>query len=559
MSREWLVSFGLLALGSAAAAAAAPPPPSAGSTIQQVPQTPPPPKSLPEITVQGQNTPAESGADQVRFRVTRLNITGEHVFSADALLATSGFKPDSDLSLADLRNFAARIANYYHQHGYFVAQAYIPAQDVQDGIVTITVVEGHYGKVTLNNTTHLSDSLANDLLRPVRSGEAVSIAPLERSLLLLSDVPGVNVRSTLTPGASVGASDLIVAVTPGSFLSGSVDADNEGDRYTGPYRLGGTLNINDPSGHGDVVTLRALTSFGDLAYGRVAYQIQLDAVKLGVAYADMKYWLGKEFSGLLANGTAQIESLYGSYPIVRTRNGNLFFQLDYDFKRFVDDVDSTDNNSDKKAGVLMASLVGDQRDGLWGGALNTYSLTFSAGDLTIESSQALTADQATARTDGHYEKVALNASRLQTVADNTWVYLGVSGQLASRNLDISEQMELGGASAVRAYPEGEAYAVEGYVLNLELRRQLAWLDRVPGQKQIIAFADTGTVRLEKSPWIPGENDRTLTGAGLGFNWTDPRSFLVTAYLAHKIGAAAANSAPDHSVRFWIQAVKYFGS
>ena len=558
MSRQWLVSFGLLALASHGAAAA-PPPPSAGSTIQQVPQTPPPPKSLPEITVQGQNTPTESSSDQVRFRVRSLNITGEKVFSAGALIAASGFRPDSDLTLAELRNFAARIANYYHQHGYFVAQAYIPAQDVQDGIVAITVIEGRYGKVTLNNATRLSNGLANDLLGPVHSSEAVSIAPLERSLLLLSDIPGVNVRSTLTPGASVGASDLVVDVTPGSLFSGSADADNQGNRYTGPYRLGGTLNVNDPSGYGDLLTLRALTSFGDLAYGRLAYQVQLDAVKVGVAYADMKYWLGKEFSGLLANGTAQIESLYGSYPIIRTRGGNLFFQLDYDLKRFVDDVDATANDSDKKAGVLMASLAGDQRDGLWGGALNTYSLTFSAGDLTIESSQALSTDQATARTDGHYEKVALNASRLQTVADNTWVYLAVSGQLASRNLDISEQMELGGASAVRAYPEGEAYAVEGYVLNLELRRQLAWLEHVPGQKQIIAFADTGTVRLEKSPWIPGTNDRTLSGAGLGFNWTDPRSFLVTAYIAHKLGAAAATSAPDNSVRFWIEAVKYFGT
>src|ERR1700722_8094089 len=119
MSREWLVSFGLLALGSTATAA--PPPPSAGSTIQQVPQTPPPPKSIPEISVQGQNTTADSGNDQVRFRVTRLGITGERIFSAATLLAASGFKPDSDLSLADLRNVAARIANYYHQHGYFVA------------------------------------------------------------------------------------------------------------------------------------------------------------------------------------------------------------------------------------------------------------------------------------------------------------------------------------------------------------------------------------------------------------------------------------------------------
>ena len=28
---------------------------------------------------------------------------------------------------------AARIADYYHRSGYFVAQAYLPAQDIKDG------------------------------------------------------------------------------------------------------------------------------------------------------------------------------------------------------------------------------------------------------------------------------------------------------------------------------------------------------------------------------------------------------------------------------------------
>ncbi|WP_318531834.1 ShlB/FhaC/HecB family hemolysin secretion/activation protein, partial [Pseudomonas huaxiensis] len=85
--------------------------------------------------------------------------------------------------------------------------------------------------------------------------DAVRSAELERSLLLLSDTPGVEVKSTLKPGASVGATDLLVDVTPGPLLSGSVDADNYGNRYTGEYRLGGTLNVNSPLGLGDRLTL----------------------------------------------------------------------------------------------------------------------------------------------------------------------------------------------------------------------------------------------------------------------------------------------------------------
>ena len=38
-----------------------------------------------------------------------------------------------------------------------------------------------------------------------------------------SDMPGVDVRSTLTPGASVGTSDLVVELTPGRGITGSLE------------------------------------------------------------------------------------------------------------------------------------------------------------------------------------------------------------------------------------------------------------------------------------------------------------------------------------------------
>ena len=94
---------------------------------------------------------------------------------------------------------AAKIADHYHTNGYFVAQAYLPAQDIKDGAVTIAVIEGRYGSVTLRNQSNLSNSLANGLLGGVNSGDTIAIAPLENRLLLLSDIPGVNVE--IHPGS----------------------------------------------------------------------------------------------------------------------------------------------------------------------------------------------------------------------------------------------------------------------------------------------------------------------------------------------------------------------
>ena len=60
-------------------------------------------------------------------------------------MALTGFTPGSELSLADLQAMAARITKHYRSRGFFVAQAYLPAQDIRDQEVTIAVSEGRLG------------------------------------------------------------------------------------------------------------------------------------------------------------------------------------------------------------------------------------------------------------------------------------------------------------------------------------------------------------------------------------------------------------------------------
>ena len=534
--------------------------PIGGGTFQQIPPAPAPQRPLPEIKIEQGGAPAISAADQVKVRVNSLRVTGQTVYPEDQLLALTGFKPGSDLSLVDLRQMATIISGYYHAKGYFVAQAYLPPQDIKNGTVTIAVLEGRYGKITLNNQAKISDSLVNGLLAGLNSGDIIMIAPLEERLLLLADVPGVLVSSNLTPGAAVGTSDLTVELTPARSVRGSVEADNAGNRYTGANRIGGTVNLINPTGHGDVLSLRVLTSGEGLKYARASYQAQVGRATVGAAYSWLDYRLGKEFSSLQAHGTAEIASVFASYPLIRSRNNNLYAMIDFDAKTFQDKIDSTSPPSvvDKKANVLYASLYGDHRDGFGGGGFSTYSLTLGLGDIDIRTPFALAADQAGPRSNGNFGKLGFFASRLQNLSGPFSLYGSIRGQFASKNLDISEKMGLGGMYAVRAYPEGEAYADEGYVATLEARMLLpkVW-QAMPGRMHLIGFVDTGSVTLHKNPWVAGQNHRTLSGAGIGLTWEDYNNFAVRAYWAHKLGDAMATSAPDKSGRFWIQGIKYF--
>lgn len=534
-------------------------PPSAGSQFQQLPPPPVIQKAVPEIQVERGIAPVAPVADQAKILVNSLHIIGQTLYSEAELVAITGFIPGSLLSLSELRGMASKIADHYHRKGYFVAQAYLPAQEIKDGVVTITVIEGRYGKITLNTPKELSDYTAKSIFSGLNSGDTITIAPLERRLLLLSDLPGMDVKSTLVPGASVGAADLIVDITPGDLITGEVDVDNAGNRYTGEYRIGTTINFNEPFGYGDVAAIRAVTSGFGLFYVRAAYEAQIGKARAGAAYSFLEYRLMKEFEALHANGTAHIASIYGSYPLIRSRKNNIYAKLSFDYKTFQDRVDLTSTVTDKQAQVLMPGLYGDSRDGLFGGGVNTYSFTWFIGNLDIQTAAAHSLDAATAQADGIYNKLGFRVTRLQSVIEPLSLYASLHGQLAFQNLDVSEKMELGGMYAIRAYPEGEAYADQGYVLTMEARWRLSTLlfERLPGQMQLIGFVDTGRVTVNKNPWTNEPNTRTLSGAGVGLHWMDYNNFSVKAYYAFKLGNEAATSAPDESGRFWIQLVKYF--
>ncbi|HZF79250.1 MAG TPA: ShlB/FhaC/HecB family hemolysin secretion/activation protein [Rubrivivax sp.] len=548
-----------LALAALCHSAGAQQVPGAGAQLQQIPPSPTAPqRAAPQISIQATPGASNSVTGDATVLVQHLHISGALAYSEADLVASTGFRPGAKLSLADLRAMAARIVARYRDGGYFLAQAYLPPQEIKDGAVTIAVLEGRYGVVDVRNQARLSDALVRGELSGLAGGSAITLAPLESRLLRLSDIPGVAISSTLVPGAEPGTSDLVVLVEPGPRLTGSVDADNAGNRYTGTYRLGATLNVNNPAGHGDRATVRVLTSGSGLNYARASYQTRLNRATVGAAYSGLHYELGREFENLQASGTAGIASVYASTPLLRSRQASLWAQVDLDAKTFRDRVDAAATVVDRRAHVLTTTLRGDRADALGLGGSTTFRVAVSLGRILIDTASVRAQDAATARTHGAFEKLAFNLAREQWVSDSVSLHAAVSGQLASKNLDVSEKMELGGIDGVRAYPEGEAYGDAGWLLGIEARWRLP--AREPsrtGQLQLVAFLDAGSVSMNESPWASGDNRRTLSGAGVGLNWAGYHDLVVRAAYAHGLGNETASSAPDRRGRLWVQAVKYF--
>ena len=331
-----------------------------------------------------------------------------------------------------------------------------------------------------------------------------------------------------------------------SAASGSTTQAN---RYSGSNRLLANLDWRGPLHLGDQISLQTLLSDESLWLGSLAYSAPLGGggLRANVSYSHTHYELGDVFASAGANGSANISSAGLSYPLLRSTDANLKLSANFQAKRLRDDrVDTSDVKSSRS---LPVTLDFDLRDRLGGGGVSYGSITATAGRLNLADS----ADDLN-QTRGRFVKLNIDAVRLQTLAAATSLYGRFSGQWANRNLDSSERTTLGGAAGIRAYPSGEATGDQGWLMQLEMRRQIeAFAPYV--------FIDTGHIRVDKKPdatVMPApQNERTLGGAGFGVRYQD-RGWQLDGSLAWRTQGGPPQADPRASdPQLWLSVLRRF--
>jgi hemolysin activation/secretion protein len=528
-------------------------PPSGGQLLRQLTLPPaPPPADKPALTVE-QNDKARAG-DTTPIPVRQIRITGNTFLPTSQLHALVASGEGQTLTLGQLQALADRITQRYHQRGYPLARAYVPAQNVQDGTVTLAVLEARYGKVTLNNASTTSDRPLSTTLAPLAGGTPVSQDTLDRSLLLLSDIPGVIVNSTLRPGTATGTSDLQVDATSAPRYSGLLALDDFGNRYTGRARVTGILNVNSFLHQGDKLDVNALSSGSGMSYGQLGYRYLLNGqgTTLGAATSYLHYRLSGSLSGLQAHGTAQVDSVNLMHPLVRSTAGNLYVQLQFDHKQLHDDIDAASIRTDRHTNGWAAVVAGDRRDEH---GVTNFNVSGTVGRVTFDNGASQTADHFGANTQGADSHYDLTVARLQQLDQADALYFAFTGQLANKNLDPADQFYLGGPSNARGYDVGALTGTEGNLITAEWRRTLsmplegAWLASL--------FTDRGHIQVYKDVFTPGTNTATLSDVGVGLHWDGPREWAVSAQVATRVGPSSPLLHSDSGARIWLQAQKGF--
>src|SRR6266581_2940516 len=227
-------------------------------------------------------------ADEPRVLVSRFVVNGVSAFTPEQLRPILAEGEGRELTLAQLEGFAARITAFYREHGYILARAYVPAQEMRGGVVELAVLEGRVGKIDITGLRHYNADYLRRYVEPRSPSRVFEAGDFERGLLLLNDLPGLSLKSTLKPGTQTGTTDIVLDVDKDRLITGAVDANNYGSPETGYERFGVSLNLNNPSGLGDVLAFRGLTSTigGALWLVRLSYAIPVNTLgtKIGGAY-----------------------------------------------------------------------------------------------------------------------------------------------------------------------------------------------------------------------------------------------------------------------------------
>ena len=524
--------------------------PDAGSLLKQekeLQQQQNLPKSIPKSLIEDNTKEQEKQNVGEKILIKEFRFDGEiKAFSKEELRRVIQDLYNKDLTFNEIQTAALRIKNFYNQKGYFLANAVIPKQEVQNGIVTIVITEGKLDSknpfIIKKIDLRLKENIPAEYLNQSMNGE-VTQQGLERGLLNFNDTPGVAGTITLEPGDEPGTTKIILDVIEGPLLSGSVTVDNYGSRYTGEIRTTGTININNPSNYGDQVGLTKIIAPKDnFDLNQASYNFPLgrSGLRGTASYSKLEYKIGKELeTNPMSMGTADLYSTSVKYPLYRTAKQSFFVDGSYDKKKLYNESTGT-VTSNKELDNYGLGFTLQNTDEFITAGFSQLSFTQTYGDLDLSKvASSLTSDQGAggAKTNGSFEKSALQLLRIQRVTEKLNLQLLANAQFANKNLDSSEKLSLGGATGVRAYPSGEASGDEGQKISIDAKYNLK-----SGTKfgDIIAsvFYDYGKIRQYKDTLdinMTTPNEYSLEGWGVALDLISAGKYNVKVGWADAIG------------------------
>lgn len=507
-------------------------------------------------------------AYSAEIQIGSCTVTGVTVLSnTEIQQIISPFLQDNSDGLGCL---AAAIAleNEVREAGAFTAKVY-PEIGLNQKQNVLHVIEGQLSQngIMLGQSSHrVKDSvIQKQLSSNLPASSTLLTKNFERAILLTNDLPGIaDSEAILFPGDNVGEAKFQIYPKDSKLITGNVYFDNFGSTYTGQNRIGTSLDINSPFHHGDRVSLGAAITDENSIFGYLDASIPVgsNGMRSGVELDAMSY---KTDEANNLRGDSNTLSAYLTYPIIRSREGDLYIELHAAHNNMNDKTDLS-KITDRIVNTATLKFTGSNLDSFLGGGTNDMQLELVQGDVDLDEFAPYKEEDAqTARTAGQFTRLYWQFSRLQHIKGPWQAYAEIAGQVASKRLDSSQSLAFGGAYDFPGYESGKVLGDEGHRLHIDLRynTQFEWLG---GQQQFSTFYDIGSIKTHAEQIvgniiIPGIEDKryTMQSTGLGMSqiW---KTVQVQGALGWRINNEipySQDNSKDDNMHGWVQLVYSF--
>lgn len=419
-----------------------------------------------------------------RIRVTEFELNGasEHPQYDISLVEIGGIlarhraaQPPDGYTVNQLQAIADDITLYYRQRGLILAQAFVPAQEVQGGVVDLQVIEGRLGNVEVEGNALYSAAVVGVPFSSLL-GRPIEEAAIEEALLTLQGFPGLTVFGTFREGSQLGETELLVRVREEDRATFVPMIDNYGSEFTGEGRLGFQFDVNNPFGAADRFSGYVLKTvdpsngtYGGFSYSAKGGTRGQSTIGFGMARNTFDVTDAAFDVELGLRGIVDQANLFWQQGYAQRRTFRASGTIDLARREAVtkqpggDPVDKLFSLSY----TLDYYTVGRERRGINLGFLRLVGGENDSGNVSRIGGSGDTAM-------GGYGKAEFSYQRLQRFGRNHALLLRLEGQKSNDLLVSLEQYAIGGPANVRAYPVSEALVDTGGAMSLE------WIINAPG-------------------------------------------------------------------------------
>ena len=478
---------------------------------------------------------APPAGEAVRFMVREIRFTESAILPAEALAELAGPYTGREVSLAELRELAARIDAAYRERRVVTARAVIPPQDVSDGVVDIRLVEGRVGEIAVEGNASTDAEFITRRIGLV-PGELVDLPVLEQDLRRFNRTQDAQLRADLAAGQRFGTSDLRILVEEPPRHSLRLSLDNGGSEGSGEWRTGLQYTNRSLLGFRDELSLGVVGAKGQESYSAgYSFPVNRSGGRLSLAaYKDHVEIVEGPLRDLDISGRSTGTIVALRQPVhlgERSRTDLVLGSKRRETRNWISSVPLQETQTvDGHLGVehQAADEYGD-----W---LATYTLT---------------GGRAKGFERSNYTLGRAFVRRVHALAPGWSAQAGLNYQHSGHSpLPSGEQLQIGGEYSVRGYPVGVWSGDRGFIANLELHHplgELAASEGLPGVRATgFFFADHGRVTPDRAPNSLEPQHRQLGSAGWGV-----RAAIGERVDARLTFARAFNRLPDEDRRYQV--------